>query len=163
VPFCGLFPKMARLTNRLSIVRSFTHRDSAHEGAQHWVKTGYPYPEEFINKAQRLADQNPAFGAIVARQRGPIHASGVAPYVRIFHTTMSYHDGPAGLGNAYAPFKIGDGVNTMLNDMTLKIAPERLADRRGLLASLDRLNRELDQTSAMQGMDTFQQQAMDVV
>jgi uncharacterized protein (DUF1501 family) len=164
VRFCELLPRLARLTDRMAIVRSFTHRDGAHEGAQHWVKTGYPYPEPFVNKAERLADQNPAFGAILARHRGPVNrATGVPNYVRVFHTTMSYHDGPAWLGPPYAPFKIGDGVNTMLQNMKLQIAPEQLDDRRTLLRSLDTLSRVIDQSGVMRGMDSFQQQAVEVV
>jgi uncharacterized protein (DUF1501 family) len=164
VIFSSLMTRMAQHTDKLAIVRSFTHRDGAHEGAQHWIKTGYPYPQQFINKAERLPDQNPAFGSIVARHRGPINpATGVPNYVRVFHNTMSYHDGPAWLGQAYEPFKIGDGINTMLKNMALNVAPERLDDRRALLQAFDTLNRDLDRSGAINGMDVFQQQAVDIV
>jgi hypothetical protein len=164
VVFSSLMTRMAQHTDKLTIVRSFTHRDGAHEGAQHWIKTGYPYPEQFVNKAERLPDQNPAFGSIVARHRGPINqATGVPNYVRVFHNTMSYHDGPAWLGQACEPFKIGDGINTMLKNMALNVAPNRLDDRRALLQAFDTLNRELDRSGAMNGMDVFQQQAVDIV
>ncbi len=163
VRFSSLLPRLARLTNQMALVRSFTHRDGAHEGAQHWVKTGHPYPTAFINKAERLPDQSPAFGSILARHRGPVSPTGVPNYVRVFHTTMSYHDGPAWLGSPYAPFKVGDGVNTMLRDMKLLVPPGRLDDRRALLRSFDDLNREIDQSGAMRGLDSFQQQAVEVV
>jgi uncharacterized protein (DUF1501 family) len=164
VRFCGLLSKMARLTDKLAIVHSFTHTDSAHEGAQHWIKTGHPYPPEFFGKAMRAPDQSPAYGSIVARQRGPVNAdSGIPNYVRIYNYFMSYHDGPAWLGKSYAPFAIGEGVNHMLNDMSLKIAPERLADRRELLRAFDRVDRALDKSGVMDGIDAFQKQAAAVV
>src|SRR5207237_6699770 len=115
---------MARRAGKLALVRSFTHTEGAHEGAQHWVKTGYPYPAEAFGKAMRLGDQNPAFGSIVARQRGPVNrVTGMPNYVRVINYFMSYHDGPAWLGPPHAPFVIGDGVNTMLQNMALRIAP----------------------------------------
>jgi hypothetical protein len=164
VRFCELLPRLARRTHRMAIVRSFTHKDGAHEGAQHWVKTGYPYPEAFINKAQRLPDRNPAFGSILARHRGPVNrATGVPNYVRVYHTTMSYHDGPAWLGRPYAPFEINNGVNAMLNDMKLTVPTSRLDDRRALLESFDTLNRQIDCSGVMGGLDDFQRQAVEVV
>jgi hypothetical protein len=164
VRFCSLLPEMARLANRLAIVRSFTHTDSDHAGAQHWVKTGYPYPPEFAGKAVRLPDQHPAFGSVLARYRGPVNpVSGVPNYVRVLNWWMSYHDGPAWLGQPFAPFRVGDGVNPMLNDMKMHVAPERLEERRRLMKAFDRVNRQIDRSGVMDGMDGFQQQAIDVV
>ena len=40
VEFGGLFPKLARCADKMTIVRSFTHEDGDHGGAAHWVKTG---------------------------------------------------------------------------------------------------------------------------
>src|SRR5262249_55888370 len=51
VTFCSLLPKMAKLANEMSIVKSFTHKDGDHGGGTHWVKTGYPWPPEFLGKA----------------------------------------------------------------------------------------------------------------
>jgi uncharacterized protein (DUF1501 family) len=164
VRFCGLLPKMAKLAHKLAIVRSFTHDDGAHEGAQHWVKTGSPYPSEFFNKAMRLPDQHPAMGSVVARSRGAVDpVTGVPTYVRVMNYWMSYHDGPAWLGQPYAPFYVGDGVNHLLKDMTLTVAPGRLEDRRALLKSFDRLDRRIEQGDLINGLDGFQRQAVSVV
>jgi uncharacterized protein (DUF1501 family) len=164
IRFCSLLPKMAQLADRLAIVRSFTHTDGDHPGAQHWVKTGQPYPADFLGKATRAPDQHPAMGSVLARYRGPVNPdTGVPNYVRVLNYWMSYHDGPSWLGQPYGPFQVGDGVNHMLNDMRLKVAPDRLADRRALLQAFDQLDRAIDKSGAMKGMDGFQQQAVSVV
>src|SRR5687768_10957984 len=51
VEFGSQLPKMAALADRMSIVRTFTHEDGDHGGATHWVKTGYPWPPQFLGKA----------------------------------------------------------------------------------------------------------------
>src|SRR5437016_2769063 len=47
--------------------------------------------------------------------------------------------------------------------MRLNLAAERLDDRRGLLKSLDRINRAIDANGAMDGIDRLNQQAVDLV
>jgi uncharacterized protein (DUF1501 family) len=166
VEFCSLLPKMAQRTDKMAIVRSFTHADSGHAGGVHWVKMGVPYPPEARNKGDGLPDQSPNMGAIVARCRGPVNPqTGVPNYVRVLNPSANggQHDGPAWLGQAYSPFRVGYGTNHMLNNMGLKIGRERLEDRRRLLKELDNVQRDLDQSGAMKGMDAFQQQAVDVI
>src|SRR5262249_53470602 len=60
VDFCSLLPKMATLADRMAIVKSFTHKDSDHGGATHWVKTGYSWPPEFLGKAAVIPQQSPS-------------------------------------------------------------------------------------------------------
>jgi uncharacterized protein (DUF1501 family) len=51
----------------------------------------------------------------------------------------------------------------MLKNLALQVEENRLADRTQLLKSLDRLERRVDQSGMMDGMDQFNQQAMNVV
>ena len=53
--------------------------------------------------------------------------------------------------------------NTLLDDMSLQIKPEQLDDRRALLKMFDTLDRRLDSSGVAQGMDGFQQQAINVL
>jgi len=166
IDFCSLLPQMARRTDKMAIVRSFTHADSGHAGGVHWVKMGVPYPPEARNKGDGLPDQSPNMGSIVARYRGPVNPqTGVPTYVRVLNPSANggQHDGPAWLGQPFAPFRVGYGGNQMLNNMGLKISRDRLEDRRALLKGFDTLQRDLDQSGAMEGMDAFQQQAVDVL
>jgi uncharacterized protein (DUF1501 family) len=169
VTFCSLLPKMAKLANEMSIVKSFTHKDGDHGGGTHWVKTGYPWPPEFLGKAVGPPQQSPSIGSIVSRALGPINKdTGVPTYIRV----LSNHGGYAGddavwLGQSYNPFRVRaeakGTVNPMLANMGLKVTPDRLSDRRGLLQAFDTLDRTLDKSGLMTGIDGFQQQAVNVL
>src|SRR5579871_4696797 len=93
VPFCSLLQQMAKIANKMAIVKSFTHKDGDHGGATHWVKTGYSWPPQFLGKAPIIPQQNPSMGSIVSRYFGAIHQStGVPRYVRV----LSNHGGYPG-------------------------------------------------------------------
>jgi len=168
VHFGSHFPRMARLTQRMAILRTLVHGDGDHGGATHWMKTGKPWPVEFLGKAPIIPQQQPAVGAMVARSRGPVNSrTGVPTYVRV----LSRHGGYPGddavwLGQAHSPFRVslsGGRENHMLSNMNLRVSREQLADRRTLLQQFDIFNRTLDASGLAQAMDGYQQQAVDVV
>jgi hypothetical protein len=166
VRFGSQLPKMAALADRMSIVRTFTHTDGDHGGATHWVKTGYPWPPQFRGKAPVIPQQWPSMGSVVSRYFGATQPeSGMPTYVRVLSNHGGYPgDDPAWLGAGYAPLRCGiKRGSEMLNNMMLRVEPERLADRNSLLRALDTLHREIDRTGAMAGMDQFRQQALEVV
>ncbi len=168
IQFSATLPKLAPLAHRMSIVRSLTHTDGDHGGATHWMKTGYSWPAEFLGKAPIIPQQNPSLGSIVSRFRGPVtSAAGMPTYVRVQSEHGGYPgDNSAWLGNAYDPFRVrvgSGGGNEMLSNMELKIDPERLSDRRNLLAALDLIDREVDKSGGMRGIDDFHRQAVDVI
>jgi uncharacterized protein (DUF1501 family) len=106
-------------------------------------------------------------GSVIARAKGAINRStGVPTSVRVLSNHGGYPgDDAVWLGQAYAPFRVGVKAsnNNMLKNMGLKIAPERLADRRALLQSFDGLDRKLDQSGVAAAMDEYQQQAVGVL
>jgi len=167
VDFCSLLPRMAKRADQMAIVKSFTHKDGDHGGATHWVKTGYPWPPEFLGKAPVIPQQSPSIGSIFARAKGAINPdTGVPRNVRVTSNHGGYPgDDPVWLGQAYAPFRVGlkGSNNQMLNNMGLKIAPERLGDRRALLQAFDTLDRDIEHQGIMKGMDGFQHQAVNVL
>src|SRR5712691_9353486 len=108
----GVFPRMARVADKMAFVRSFAHRNSGHGGGTHWVMTGYDYPPADNGQPQI----KPGLGSILARQRGANNeATGLPTYVRLGGTLG---DGPAWLGPAYAPFDTGGNAQ---NNMNLKV------------------------------------------
>jgi uncharacterized protein (DUF1501 family) len=72
-------------------------------------------------------------------------------------------DDAAWLGAGYAPLRCGRRASDMLSNMMLRVEPDRLADRAGLLRSLDTIERRIDQSGVMQGIDQFHAQAVDVL
>ncbi|MBI2804891.1 MAG: DUF1501 domain-containing protein [Planctomycetes bacterium] len=150
----GVFPKMARVADKMAFVRSFAHTNSGHGGGTHWVMTGYNYPPADNGQGQ----VKPGFGSILARHRGANNPhSGLPTYVRM---NGILGDGPSWLGSAYAPF---DTAGNARNNMNLQVPLERLGDRRTLLRSFDSLSREVDRSGLMQGLDAFETQAFELL
>jgi hypothetical protein len=165
VLFDSHFTKMGQLADRMAVLRTLTHRDGDHGGATHWMKTGHPWPPAALGKAPIIAQQNPSIGSIAARAHGAIHPhTGVPRYVRVLSDHGGYPgDDAVWLGQAYAPFRVGRGRNTLLENMRLKVGRAQLNDRRALLKAFDTLDRVIDSSGVAQGMDGFQQQAVNVL
>ncbi len=154
VQFGSVFPKLAQNADKLAVVRSFAHSNSGHGGGTHWVMTGYNF-----RQADNGGGQNkPGIGAIVSRYRGANNpATGLPSYVR-FGSILG--DGPSWLGAPYAPFDVAGNAR---NDMNLQMTLDSLSDRRALLKGFDDINRDIDRTGGMRGLDSFDAQAFDLV
>ncbi|MCZ6792401.1 MAG: DUF1501 domain-containing protein [Planctomycetota bacterium] len=150
----GNYPLMAREADKLVLVRSFAHRNSGHGGGTHWVMTGY----DNRNIDNGGLPTRPSMGSILSRVRGPNHpGSGMPTYVRLGGIGS---DGPAFLGTACAPF---DPRGNARRDMSLAVPRDRLFDRRTLLDGLDNLNRRIDSSGLMKGLDGFEEQAFRIL
>ena len=149
----GTFEKMAKQADKMAFVRSFAHRNSGHGGGTHFVMTGY----DFVAADNGGGQNKPGLGAILARHRGANASSGLPTYVRM---NGILGDGPAWLGAPYAPFDVGGKAR---QNMNLQIAIDRLDERKGLLKGLDTLDRDIDQTGVMNGLDNFEGQAFDLM
>jgi len=137
-------PKMAKIADKYSILRSVSHGDGAHERAQHYMQTGYlPIPTmEF-----------PAYGAVVAKERGMMN--NLPSYVTLLGRDGEGY-GPGFLGASFNPFFAGDPSqgNYKVPDLPLPtgVNQKRLDRRRALLTTLDTLSRNND---SVKSMDTF--------
>ncbi len=150
----GVFPRLGRIADKMAFVRSFAHRNSGHGGGTHWVMTGYDFPPADNGQGQN----RPGMGAILARYRGANNATtGLPNYVRMGGILG---DGASWLGSAFGPF---DTAGSARNNMNLQVTLDRLAERRSLLHSFDTLNRDVDRTGLMQGLDAFEIQAFDLL
>ncbi|HXD85217.1 MAG TPA: DUF1501 domain-containing protein [Urbifossiella sp.] len=150
----GNFTQMAKVADKMAFVRSFAHRNSGHGGGTHWVMTGY----DFAAADNGAPPNKPGIGAIVSRFRGANNpATGLPTYVRAGGTLG---DGPAWLGAPYAPFDVQGRAR---QNMTLAVNADRLDDRKYLLKGFDTADRTLDRSGLMSGMDSFEQQAFDLI
>jgi len=155
VDFGAVFPKLARMADQMAVVRSFGHTNPDHLGASHYVLTATDAP---IGAQQQL---RPSFGSITTKVRGVSHpVSGVPTYVRLGKTVSFDFDQPLWLGVANAPF---DATGQTRNNLNLAVESNRITDRRRLLKGLDRIQREVDQSGVMSGLDSFEQQALELV
>jgi hypothetical protein len=150
----GNFERMAKVADKMAFVRSFAHTNSGHSGGTHYVMTGYD---------NRLADNGavpdrPGIGSIVSRVRGTNHPqTGMPTYVRLGGI---YGDGPSFLGTAFGPF---DPSGEARRNMSLTVEQARLQRRREMLAGIDSVRRDVDRSGVMEGLDSFEQQAFDLI
>jgi hypothetical protein len=156
IEICEVFPQLAKIMDKAVVVRSVVGCKDRHES--HQCLSGW-FPDDL-----RTVGGRPSLGSAVAKLQGPVDPA-VPPYVGLAddttHRPWSHPGAPGFLGAAYAPFR-PDG--TGLDNMRLQgISLDRLRDRRQLLGSIDRLNRQLDVTGQMEGMDAFGQRAFDVL
>jgi hypothetical protein len=148
------FPLMAQRADQMAFVRSFAHRNSGHGGGTHWVMTGY----DFAAADNGAAPNKPGMGSILARHRGANNpATGLPTYVRL---NSILGDGPSWLGATYSPFDVGGKAR---QNMNMQVSTERLDDRKQLLKGFDTINREIDRSGLMSGLDQFDQQAFDLI
>ena len=155
IEICELFPKMASMMQRFSLIRSIVGSDGQH--ASYQCFTGKPRPNS-------PPGGWPSMGAVVSKLQGPV-AAGVPPFVglspKMGHMEWADPGHPGFLGPAHSCFNPNGGG---AGDMVLKdISLERLNDRRALLASFDKFRRDCDASGAMEAMDAFTQQAYGVL
>ncbi len=155
IEICEHFPRLAKQMDKWVVIRSIVGSDGRH--AAFMCLTG---------RRPRPAPNGgwPCLGSVLSKLYGPVHPS-VPPFVglspKMGHMPWADSGQPGFLGPAHAPFKPNaEGRSDMiLNGITL----ERLADRKRLLAALDRFRRDADASGMMEGMDTFTQQAFGVL
>lgn len=148
---CELLPKMAKVMDKVTVIRSIVGLADEHSSWQNMTGVG-------MNTAQR--EGRPHFGSVVARLKGPTDPL-VPPFIDLFPTMQhkpynSPH--PGKLGRAAAPVKVdGEEVALMRN---LAVPMDRLADRKSLLAEMD-LARASEERRP--NTDTFHAKAFDVL
>jgi hypothetical protein len=149
----GTFEKMAKVADKMAFVRSFAHRNSGHGGGTHFVMTGY----DFVAADNGGGQNKPGLGSILSRYRGANAPSGLPTYVRM---SGILGDGPSFLGSPYAPFDVGGKAR---QNMNVQVTLDRLGERKELLKGIDTLDRDIDKTGLMNGLDSFEGQAFDLI
>ena len=149
---CEAFPKLARMADKFSVIRSLVGNQHDHDAIQ--VFNGHD------PKKPKPSGGWPQFGTMVSKVQGPFTPSS-PPYVSLCYTCTHgpYNEpGPGFLGMSHSPFKpLGETRSDMiLNGVTL----DRLSDRKSLLKGFDGIRRDIDQSSMMIGLDAFTEQAM---
>jgi hypothetical protein len=163
ITFGGTFTKLAQMTDRLAVVRSYASMNGGHS---YLSVTGAGNPL----KASMSAIYARIAGTTNARTGLPTNVlvlpEAVQPGLKLqgnFETgALPTLTTPGELGSAYGAFDPSGG-SQLLKDLKLTIPAGRLEDRRALLAKFDTLRRDLDRTGVMEGADRFHQQAFDVI
>jgi len=148
---CEALPKLARIADKWSVVRSVVGNQADHDAIQ--VFNGR-HP-----KKPTPAGGWPQFGSTVAKMQGPTDPA-VPPFMSLCYTCTHgpYNEpGPGFMGAPYSPFR---PMGPSKNDMFLRgITVNTLTDRKTLLKSFDTVRRDIDTGDTMKGMDAFERQA----
>ncbi|MBI4662839.1 MAG: DUF1501 domain-containing protein [Verrucomicrobia bacterium] len=151
---CEHLPRMAAMMDKLIVIRSIVGARDEHSDFQ--CMTGH------LSRNQPPGGW-PSFGSVISKLQGT--ASLAVPAFVGLEPKMQhrpYNAAHAGfLGVPHNSFRPGGDAKAdmVLNGVTL----ERLADRRALLTSFDRFRRDVDASGLMEGVDAFNEQALDVL
>ncbi len=164
---CELLPEHAKVMDKCTVVRSFSHGNGDHWAAAHWMLTG-----RLGSTGANRTPQQPSMGAVVSHLLGP-RQPGSLPNVNMNDGGFGFHGG-AWLGVDHNPFRYGefsygneagrlptgDHKSFSLVD---GLSEKRLMNRVHLQQQLDTLRRRVDRNSEFDSFDAMGQQAMDIV
>ncbi|MCA9040894.1 MAG: DUF1501 domain-containing protein [Planctomycetaceae bacterium] len=173
VHICEHFPLQAAMQDKISIIRSVDCRHSNHQPNM-VMQTGFAGAAPRTN---RKGDRYPSIASICSKFRGG-NDSAMPPYVAFMRHWS--HVGFAGeLGKKYDPFIANDAAKLPIYDLVGKdtgkmssgnkfalpgsLSQERIRNRQDLVAGFDKMRKELDQSGSMESLDTYRQQAVEML
>lgn len=151
-----LWKNTAGITDKITICRSMTHGEAAHERGTHNMFTGYrPSP----------ALQYPSLGSVVSHEFGT--RKNLPPYVCIPSVPNEFA-GSGYLSTAYGPFSLGSDpadAGFKVQDLSLPagITEDRFNRRRSILQSVDYHFKSKENSDKISAMDTFYQDAYKLI
>lgn len=158
VQISELLPMLAQRVEKYALVRSLTHKNTSHDSTA--MLTGFDGKFE-------------TFGAVVTKLQGSNLA--MPPYVHVGSTpgdgsqVTSNIDrvGGGALGSAYGPIAVRDpsAKKVVLSNFSLSadISADRFQQRQALLDAVEKSRRELDQSAAVEQMDTYYRRAIEML
>ena len=149
---CELMPKLARMGDKFSVVRSITGLRDEHAPQQ--SDSGWS------ESSLRTMGGRPGIGSVMSKLWGPSQTTphGTAPtFVDLTGWTKTGFVGQINAG--FRP----DGEGRQNLSLNGQVNLNRLDDRRGLLTGLDRLRRDVDSHGMLNAIDSFTERAVGIV
>lgn len=171
IQVCEHFRKLARVTDRLAIIRSLTHDDPAHLSSGHATLTGQLAPVVNSDADPPSSNDSPHLGALLSKLRPSF--DGMPGFVampwKAYHPAAPggeapgqhggwlgpAHDGMLLSGDPNQPQWRAEGL-TLPGDLTL----ERIESRSELLRILDAQRMSLDAAQAVDAYDLHRERAL---
>ncbi len=159
IDICELFPQLAKIADRYSLIRSLHHEMASHNDGSIEVLTGKT--PSVADPTSTAKSEHPDLGMIASRLRGS-RADGLPQYIGI--PTQPFMTRPQYLGVSHSAFVTGDPSAENFKPVNLTIHgglnAQRLDDRLGLAKQFDLHRQRLD---AAEGMEAFHQQAVQLL
>ncbi|MFO0883207.1 MAG: DUF1501 domain-containing protein [Pirellulales bacterium] len=149
-------PKLAQMFDKLSVIRSMTHGEAAHERGTHNMFTGYrPSP----------ALTFPSMGSVVSHEYGP--RNNLPPYVCIPNVPNEFAANGY-LSSSFAPFSLGsDPANKGFKVLDLNLPGDvnegRFGRRQSALEAVNDYFVKKDKSDNVGAMNTFYQRAYSLI
>lgn len=164
-----LAPKLARCADKYALIRSLNHADNTHDTAMYTSYTGWPFGRPGIPPPS--PEDRPSHGALLTHFRPSARA--VPPVVALGGLiTNSGNEVPGQrgglLGSRYDPFPVSPNPaadNFRVPELMLskEVPTLRLERRRSLLQAVDGVHHFAERAAGVAGLQTFQQQALDLI
>src|SRR4051812_49069715 len=163
---CKGLERLAKVMDKVTLVRSMTHTMKNHNSASYYALTGHAPPTDDIRLRDTL-DLFPCYASVVdalAPNSGEVPTAVSYPYViRDGAVTPGQH--ASFLGKGHDPFLFTQDPNA--NDFRLPelslpadVSFERLEQRRELQKLIDEQSHLLDFAAGAQGMDAYYEKAL---
>lgn len=166
IQVCEHLPRMAKVMDKVTLIRSMHHTMKNHNSAAYYALTGHAPPLDDIRLRDSL-DLYPCYSSVVdklAPNQGDIPTSISYPHIiRDGSITPGQH--ASFLGKIHDPLLITEDPNSShfaLPELSLPASMnyERLQNRRELQRLIDRQSRLLDVASEAAGMDAYYDKAL---
>lgn len=165
VQFTEHMPRIARVADRFTLVRSMSHEDLDHGSAAYLCLTGVYHRIRSGNPLPSPTDI-PTYGAVLRRLQtkskfvyDAVHLNGPA----LVPTNLSPGQDGGLLGRGYEPLVVGDPSDAagVISDLTPQdgLPPVRMSSRLSLKQTLDRYAARLESNERAMDMNRLYQQA----
>ncbi|MFO0806797.1 MAG: DUF1501 domain-containing protein [Gemmataceae bacterium] len=150
-------PLMAKVMNKIALVRSGSHNNDHHETATNWVMSG---------RFGSAFGDYPAIGAVVAHESG--FTGTLPPYVSVpRNPSFTWELGKSAyLGGRYESFKAGDpnAANYKVQDLAAEgVSDQQFVRRETLLKAVDGLASRVEGNDQIATYDEFHGRARQMV
>ncbi|MCA9101448.1 MAG: DUF1501 domain-containing protein [Planctomycetales bacterium] len=154
--FSETLPRTAQVADKLTVVRSMSHGEAAHERGTHNMFTGYrPSPALVF----------PSIGSVVSHEYGP--RNNLPPYVCIPNQPNEYAS-TGYLSSSFAPFSLGADPASggfKVRDLNLPdgVDDARFTRRRSALEAVNEYFAAREKSDALGAMNTFYDRAYSLI
>ncbi len=159
-------PRVARVMDKVTLVRSVHHPMKNHNSASYYALTGHAPPSDDIRLRDTL-DLFPAYGSVVDHllpSSGEMPSFVAYPYVlRDGEVAPGQH--ASFLGKGHDPLLVTEDPNNTkfrLPELSLpeNLSVDRLQSRREIQQLIDRQSRLLDYSAEARGLDSYYERAL---
>jgi hypothetical protein len=168
-------PKLAKLADHFSIIRSVNHRDNDHAIGTYLAFTGYSHPKHEILGIEPPATPQdlPALGSVISKlrpSRKPVFSYVTLGDLRHFGNHDSMGQIAGCLGKAYDPFSVPfvrplngsldvQGVTSVMQNTDAHL----WQDRKNLLEQFNQLAPALEKSASMRTLDDSERRAYELL